>query len=236
MTNAVLLNNIDHKDLRIVTTRGAEFGDDVMTAFTFPEEFRNIQACYPIVFHKSADDAAFHPFALLGFKEGQNLFLGRDGWDAPYVPLTVERQPFLIGFADGEMVIHVDLDSPRISATEGEAVFLPHGGTTEFLDRANSRLLAIYEGMGRTSEFIAAMVDNDLLESFVLDVELDDGSQNRLIGFYTINEERLGALSGEVLERLSKAGHLQAAYMAIASLSNLRNLIDRQNRLNAGAV
>ena len=48
-------------------------------------------------------------------------------------------------------------------------------------------------------------------------MELDDGSQNRLVGFHTINEERLGALGGDVLERLSKAGHLQAAYMAIAS-------------------
>ncbi len=236
MTNPVLLNNIDHKDLRVVTRHRAGYGDDVMTTITFPEEFRNIQACYPIVFHRSTDDEVFHSFALLGFKEGQNLFLGPEGWDAPYVPLTVQRQPFLIGFADGEMVIHVDLDSPRISATEGEAVFLPHGGTTEFLDRVNSRLLAIYEGMGRASEFIAAMVENDLLESFVLDVELDDGSQNRLVGFHTINEERLGALGGDVLERLSKAGHLQAAYMAIASLSNLRSLIDRQNRLNAGTV
>ena len=236
MTNAVLLNNIDHKDLRIVTRRGAVYGDDVMTAVTFPDEFRNIQACYPIVFHKSADGGAFHPFALLGFKEGQNLFLGPDGWDAPYLPLSVEREPFLIGLADGEMVIHVDLDSPRVGATEGELVFLPHGGTTEFLDRVNSMLLAIHDGLGRASEFVAAMVENDLLESFVLDVELDDGSQNRLIGFHTINEERLGALGGDVLERLSKAGHLQAAYMAIASLSNLRHLIDRQNRLNAGAV
>lgn len=236
MTKAVLLNNIDHKDLRIVTRRGAEYGDDVMTAITFPDEFRNIQACYPIVFHKSADGGAFRPFALLGFKEGQNLFLGPNGWDAPYLPLSVEREPFLIGLADGEMVIHVDLDSPRVGATEGELVFLPHGGTTEFLDRVNSMLLAIHEGLGRASEFVAAMVENDLLESFVLDVELDDGSQNRLIGFHTINEERLGALGGDVLERLSKAGHLQAAYMAIASLSNLRQLIDRQNRLNAGAV
>lgn len=236
MTNAVLLNNIDHRDLRIVTRRSAEYGDSVMSAFAFPDEFRNLQACYPIVFQKSADGTTFHSFALLGFKEGQNLFLDSEGWDATYLPLSLESPPFLIGFSDGEMVIHVDLDSPRISATEGEAVFLPHGGNTEFLERVNSVLLAIHEGLGRASEFIASLVEHDLLESFVLDVELDDGSQHRLVGFYTINEERLGALGGDILEQLSQAGHLQAAYMVIASLSNIRNLIDRQNRLNAGAV
>lgn len=236
MTNAVLLNNIDHRDLRIVTRRGAEYGDGVMSAFAFPDEFRNLQAYYPIVFQKSADGANFHPLVLFGFKEGQNLFLDSEGWDATYLPLSLESPPFLIGFADGEMVIHVDLDSPRISAIEGEAVFLPHGGNTEFLERVNSVLLAIHEGLGRASEFVARLVEHDLLESFVLDVELHDGSQHRLVGFHTINEERLGALGGDVLERLSLAGDLHAAYMVIASLSNIRKLIDRQNRLNAGAV
>ena len=49
----MLLNNVDHKDLRVITTRGAEYGDDVMFALTFPAEFRNIQAHYPIVFRKT---------------------------------------------------------------------------------------------------------------------------------------------------------------------------------------
>ena len=30
------------------------------------------------------------------------------------------------------------------------------------------------------------------------------------------------------------AGHLQAAYMAVASLSHFRALVERQNRLHAG--
>jgi hypothetical protein len=33
---------------------------------------------------------------------------------------------------------------------------------------------------------------------------------------------------------MHKAGHLQAIYMAIASLSHFRDLIERRNRLNAG--
>lgn len=232
MPNTVLLNNVDHKDLRVIAGRGAEYGDDVMLAITFPAEFRNLQAHYPIVFRKSPDGVTFQPIALFGFAEGENLFLGRDGWDATYVPLTIERQPFLIGVGGGEMMVHVDLDSPRISAAAGEPVFLAHGGTTEFLERMNSALLAIHQGLERTPAFVAALVEQDLLESFVLDIELDDGSQNRLAGFYTINEDRLQGLHGDALEQLHKVGHLQAIYMAIASLSNFRDLIERKNRSN----
>ena len=235
MTNTVLLNNVDHQDLRIITDRSARYGDDMMSAITFPSEFRNLQAHYPIVFQKAADGSTFQPMALFGFQEHENLFLVDTGWDATYVPLVIERQPFFIGVSGDELMVHVDLDSPRISHTTGEEVFLTHGGSTEFLERMNSVLLAIHQGLQNTPSFIAALLAHDLLESFVCDIELNDGSQNRLAGFYTINEERLNSLGGLALEQLNQAGHLQAIYMVIASLSNFRALIERKNRLHADA-
>lgn len=236
MTNHVLLNNVDHKDLRVITTRSAQYGDDVMYAVTFPAEFRNIQAHYPIVFRKNAQ-GQFEPIALMGFQERQNLFLTSRGWDASYIPLTIERLPFLIGFsADKQPMMHVDLDSPRISRTEGELVFRKHGGNTEFLERMSSMLLAIHQGMAAVQPFVAALMEQELIESFVLDVQLANGSENRLAGFYAINEERLQNLSGEVLERFNRAGYLQAIHMAIASLSQFRALIERMNKRNAGDI
>jgi hypothetical protein len=232
MSNTVLLNNIDHKDLRVITTRGAAYGDDVKSALTFPAEFRNVQACYPIVFHKAAD-GKFQCIALFGFEDQENLFLGPGGWDAQYVPLAIERQPFLIGFRDREPMVHIDLASPRVSRTEGAALFREYGGSTEFLERMSSVLLTIHRGLEAVPAFIDTLLQHDLLESFVLDVELNDRSQHRLTGFYTINEERLGTLDAGALERLHQAGYLQALYMAIASLSHFRDLIERRNRLHA---
>src|SRR5215510_14038898 len=101
MSRQALLNNVKHKNLRIITARGARYGDDIMAALTFPAEFRNVQAHYPIVFSRSAD-GQFSPLALFGFREKQNLFLGPNGWDVPYIPLMVERIPFLIGFGEGD--------------------------------------------------------------------------------------------------------------------------------------
>jgi hypothetical protein len=232
--NNVLLNNVDHKDFRVVTSRSAQYGDAVMYALTFPAEFRNVQSHYPIVFRKTADGAGFEAVALFGFHEGENLFLGVNSWDAAYVPLAIERQPFLIGIGGEALMVHIDLHSPRVSNSAGEAIFLPHGGTTEYLERINSVLLAIHEGLQAARPFIAALLKHELLESFVLDIELDDGSQNRLAGFYTINEDRLGALGGDALETMHRAGYLQAIYMVVASLSNFRALIERKNRLHAG--
>ena len=235
MTHPVLLNNRDHKDLRVLTTRGAAYGDNAMSALTFPDEFRTLQAHYPIVFQKTADGTGFQALALLGFEEGENLFLDGERWDAPDLPLTIERQPFLIGVDGEQLMVHVDMDSARLrtGGADGEAVFLPQGGSSEYLERINSVLLAIHTGLQGATAFTAALLEYELLESFVVDITLDDGSQNRLAGFYTIHEERMAALGADALARLHRAGHLQAIYMAIASLSNFRTLIERKNRRHA---
>lgn len=242
MTKHVLLNNVDHKDLRIITTRSAEYGDNVQFAMTFSWEFRSVQAYYPIVFSKHPQTDEFSALALFGFEKGENLFLGTAGWEVSYLPMTMQSQPFVIGFqqsaeggaASRAPVIHVDMDSPRVSEQQGELLFLAHGGISDYLERVSSVLDTMHGGYDGDRAFMAALVENDLLESFTLDVQLKDGSQNRLAGFYTINEERLRVLGGDVLESLNAKGFLLPVYMAIASLGNIRTLIDKRNALLEG--
>lgn len=228
MARYAAVNNVAHRDLRVDTGHGAALGDALMYAQTFPQEFRNVQAHYPIVFGK-AGDGSFQPLALFGFREGQNLFLDGDRWDATYIPLTMQRQPFLIGAGGDELTMHVDLEHPRLATGKGEALFLDHGGMTEYLDRAASVLKTIHAGLQQTPAFVAALLEHGLLESFVLDMVLDDGTEARLSGFYTIDEERLRALDAAAFGVLGTAGHLEPAYMAMASIANLRALIERAN-------
>jgi hypothetical protein len=235
MTRHVLLNNVAHKDLRVLTTRAAQYGDDVMAVMTFPAEFRSLQAHYPIVFSKSKE-GGFSPLALFGFRDKQNLFLGPDGWDAPYVPLMVERQPFFIGKgANDEEVIHVDIDSARVSQTDGEPLFKEHGGTSEYLERVGSMLATISQGMVATQPFVAALEEYNLLESFSLDIRFNDGAEHRFTGFYTVQEERLAKLDAAALGKLHARGYLQAVFMVVASLSHFRDLIARASKLDAGS-
>ena len=234
MTQHALLNNIDHRDLRVETARGAEYGDAMMSALTFPAEFRNVQAHYPIVFQKDSQ-GGFQPVALFGLQAGQNLFLQGDRWDAYYVPLAVERQPFLIGLDDGEPMIHIDLDHPRVRAGTGHPVFLEHGGTSDYLEHVNSVLLALHQGLQATPAFVDALLRHELLESFVLDLQLGADSHSRLAGYYTINEDRLHGLDAATLGALAEAGHLESIHMAMASLSCLRDLIERARRAGSHA-
>jgi hypothetical protein len=237
MANHVLLNNVEHADLRVNTDRAVRFGDDVMCALTFPAEFRNVQAEYPIFFYKNLDTGQFQALAMFGFEDQENLFLDGEGWQANYIPLSVLRQPFLIGYHEdssgGEVarheVVHLDLDHPRVGSSEGEALFQEHGGTTPFLDNISALLHTMHKGFEGEAPFMDRLVKYELLELFDLDVTLDDGSEHRLAGYYTINEEKLNELPGDVLQDLNRRGFLQAIYMVIASLSNIRVLIEKRN-------
>ncbi|MCW8125917.1 SapC family protein [Microbulbifer halophilus] len=238
MTNAVLLNNVEHGDLRVNAERHAALGDDAWFALTFPLEFRALQGQYPIFFQKDASSGSFFPLALLGFQPGENLYLREDGWAASYVPLTIRREPFLIGRQDfvedgvqkSRRVIHIDIDNPRVNRERGEPLFLEYGGNSPYLDSVADMLDAIHRGIEQSEKFVRALQVNGLLEPFTLDVTLDNGEANQLKGFYTIDEERLRGMSAEDLDELHRAGFLEAIYMAMASQSQLRRLIDEKNR------
>lgn len=241
MSNYVLLNNIAHKNVRVITEHSPKFGDDVMSAIVFPQEFRAIQAIYPIFFNKDSESGKFYPAALFGFREGENLFLSDQGWDANYIPISVKRKPFLIGFQNTQvdgvvsrtMVVHIDINSPKISETAGEPVFLPHGGNSGYLENIVGMLDYMNVGNETNEGFIEALLEYELLEAVSLDIELKDASQNQLLGFYTINEEKLENLNADHISKLHTKGYLIYIYMILASLSNISQLVERvQARAN----
>lgn len=236
MANYVMLNNVEHQNVKIITERSERFGDKVNLALTFPIEFRRVQSCYPIFFQKDAGSGKFHPIALFGFEAEENLFLSEDGWDANYVPLMIRRNPFLIGYqkspqeADAnQSVVSIDMDSPRVGETEGEALFLPHGGTSEYLASMIENLEDIKVGHEMNAAFVDALLELDLIESVSMEIELNDGSKNQLLGLYTIDEERLEQLDGEALGKLHRRQFLLPIYMILASLSSFKTLIGKKN-------
>ena len=238
MAKHAMLNNIDHKGLKVATERGAQWGDDVMCVLALPSEFRSIIADYPIFFQRNAETDAYHPVAMFGFQNGENLFLTENQWNATYIPLMIQRGPFSIGFqesgeetgASKKMVIAVDMDNPRVGAEQGELVFEPFGGNTLYTDQVVEVLQQIEQGQGIVDEFVGALKEHDLLEPFALNVELNSGAKHSLQGFYTIHEEKLAALDGTVLADFSRRGILQACYMVIASMGNIARLIELKNR------
>jgi hypothetical protein len=238
MTRHVMLNNIAHKDLRVITRFGAEFGDNVGTMMVVPTEFADVQREYPIFFRKDATTGEFTSFALLGFSKDENLFLEDGAWKAAYVPGIIARGPFLIGFQERreggdvqkEAVIHVDLDDPRISATDGEPVFLPQGGNSRYLDRVAGILNGIRTGLEVSKAMFAAFTAADLIEPVKIEIKINSEEQYDLLGLHTISQKKLAELDAETLHKLNRSGFLQGAFLVISSLGNVQRLIEMKGR------
>jgi len=235
MTRTVLLNNVDHRDLRLAPRQGPEFGDGVNQLLVFPTEFEEVQREYPIFFLKSAD-GAFQAVALLGLDRDENLFLEGEAWQARYVPAVQARGPFSIALQereDGpEPMIHVDLDDPRIGTSDGLPLFLPQGGQSPLLDHVSAVLRTIYAGLEMGGPMFAAFAELGLIEPVAVQVMLSDVESYDLSDYHAVSEDRLAALDGVSLERLNRAGFLRAAFLAAASLGNVRRLIDLKNCRN----
>ena len=233
MSNHQILTSTDHLALRVHTGAGAVYGDAAMACLTVPAEFRQVQAHFPIVFRRDIESGRMSALALFGFEEGENLFLEQDRWDAGYRPLASAVQPFLIGrptTEDGEAQVHVDLAHPRISTSgEGMRVFDDAGQPTPYLETIATMLGDLDYAWRESEGFFAALERHSLVEPFTLEVPLADGSQHSLVGFQTVNEDRLGALDSEALFDLHSAGHLGPLYMVLASLAQFAELVARKN-------
>jgi hypothetical protein len=238
MTNNVLLNNVSHQNLKVITRFGAEFGDNVGSVLAFPTEFIELQKEYAILFRKNTETQRFHASVLLGLNQGENLFLNpslESGWSANYIPAVLAKGPFLIGFQSQESssnktpVIHIDLDHPKVSTEKGTSLFLELGGNTPYLEHIASVLKIIHQGLAMQDAMFAVFSELDLIEPVDIDIDLNNGQKYQLTGNYTINEEKLNSLAGDQLEKLNRFGFLQLAYAVVTSMTNIRRLTEIKN-------
>ena len=235
MSNHAPLTFVDHQNVRVLTDRSSQLGDAVMTGHTFPWEYEELLSDYAILFSKNPDRESYSTVALFGFEQGENLFLADDQWQANYIPAAIRMPPFLMGYASKEELesnnatqVHINLDHPRISGTAGEKLFNEDGSNTDFMQQQVELLGAVKRGLHMTEEFCGLLEKLELLEPLSVDIELADGSKNRLAGFHIIDEDKLQALRGADLEMLHEKGYLKSIYMMIASLANMPNLIAKK--------
>lgn len=241
MANRVLLDNVTHQNLKVAVRHGAEFGDNVNQVLVFPTEYAEIQREYPILFRKDANDD-YVSVAILGLDRDENLYLDGGNWGARYVPAVQARGPFLIGLpkqngggaARAEPTINIDLDDPRVSETEGEALFLPHGGNAPYLERVARTLQIIHQGVEISKRMFAAFDAAGLIEPVKVEISLGDGEKYGVSACYTISQERLARLDGAALESLNKSGFLQLAFLAVSSLGNVNRLIELKRQKRPG--
>lgn len=234
MAQYELLNNVAHKDLRIVTRRGEDLGDAIGGCAVYPTEFNELQKYYPILFQAS-EDGSWLTIVLFGFEANENLFLVGDQWRVPYIPAVIEREPFVIGMqqrsiGNVEPVVHVDLDSPRIAKDgNGEVIFLPYGGNSPFLERITNVLSLVHEGVAEADRMLSEFKRLDLIEGITLEIEFSNGVLYKNSRYATVSKEKLLALPDAEVAALHRSGLLRYAYLMIGSISNIQQLVDIKN-------
>jgi len=231
----VLLNNIDHHDLRLITRHGAAFGDSVNQALIFPSEYQEIQRHYPIFFRQT-EGGGFKSVALLGFDRDENLFLDGERWNAAYVPAMHRVGPFLIGQPkpapgqelpeNAEAMILVDPEHVRISRSEGRPLFLPQGGASQLLTQVTLTLQQVYAGSQASDRMFAAFFEAGLLAPVEINVQISERQAFLLKDMLTISREALQTLDGARLQALNEAGFLALAFDVVSSLGNLSHMIE----------
>ena len=238
MSNTVILDNVTHQNLRVRQAYPEGAGYDLNVARVFPSELADLQRQYPLMLLKNQESGHFETIALLGFQEGENLFLDADGWASECIPLSMQRQPFLIGFQEQEIdgipgrapVVCIDMDHPLVNEEEGEPVFLPGGGESPYLQRMASILKAIHEGHEDGERFSQILVGLELVEPVAVDVEFRNAEKTSLKGLFRINEQTFKHLNANALQTLHEQQYLRCIFMLLASLGNMPRLIERKNR------
>lgn len=196
------------------------------------DEFPLVQRFMPIVF-SIGDDAI--PLALMGLNEGVNVFVGDDGKlteNNLYVPAYVRRYPYMLARLrpdSEELSLCFDPTSEAIGAfDEGDALFengQPSQVTKSILDFSEQ-----FEQAGaRTQAFMNELHELDLLMEGEVTIQPEQEQPPFVYrGFQMVNEEKLAALRGDQLRKMSQSGMLPLLYAHLFSLSLMREIFGRQ--------
>ena len=224
MSNIVTLNSVHHRDLRVDSNPSARYGDNQRFVPVIVNEFPFLIAHYPVFFSKDANTGAFYCGAMLGFDEGENLFLA-DGRDV-YRPLNLQRGPFFTAGSD----LAIDLDNPRVGTDQGQVLFTETGEPSAYLQTIMTLFRDLVPGLERTKIFIDTLLKLKLIEPVEIDVGFDDGSKRNVEGLYTVSQDSLRDLPDAEVVNLFRRGYLHLIYLMIGSLKQVSVLARKKNR------
>jgi hypothetical protein len=225
MTQIVLLDKQAHRSLKVDGRASAAYGDDRHFVQVTVNEFPLLVVHYPLFFSKNANTGEFYCGVMLGFTEGENLFLQE--WEERefYRPLILQRGPF---YAQGPELA-IDLDHPRVGAESGKSLFTEYGQPTRYLQSIIWALQDLKPGIETSRFFVARLLELSLIEPVDINVEFEDGSTHKCMGLYTVNQETLSRLPDEVVVELFRRGYLRLIHMMIASLKQFPILTRKKN-------
>jgi hypothetical protein len=225
MTRIALLDSQAHRALKVDARAAAAYGDNQRFVQVIVGEFPHLVVHYPLLFCKRAQTGAFFCGAMLGFDEGENLFLEEWAQGGRYRPLMLQRGPFC---AQGPKLA-IDLDDPRVGAEGGTPLFTGQGEPTPYLQSVRYAFTELKAGLEATKAFIVRLLELNLIEPIDIEAEFDDGTARNCVGLYTVNQEKLRTLPDATVVELFRRGYLRLMHLMIASRKQVQVLARRKN-------
>ena len=222
-----------HKDLKLKNNQNFSFAANVNAVPIVIQELSMAAKFFPIVF---AADAPGAMLAILGIKNGQNLFVDEKGDWQPntYVPTYMRRYPFYIARQDAESepIICIDDTSPFFSP-DGDKALFEDGKPSDDLNRIMEFTRTYQRQLELTSEYAQAIAAKGLLEEQGVSFRVGDEVKASVNGFQTIIRAKFDELDGETLKEWHGKNWLDACILHLASGSNF-DLLWRMDRERNG--
>ena len=108
----------------------------------------------------------------------------------------------------GDAAIVIDLDDPRVSESEGEPLFLPHGGAAPFLQQAAAALQAVHEGLEVGRTMFALFAELDLVAPVAIDADIGEGTRYHLDNFFSTSRRKRSHVK-YLIEELPTVEHVK---------------------------
>lgn len=197
---------------------------------------------YPIIFSATATEGEYLPLAVMGLKEGENLFVDESGRiSARYIPAFIRRYPFVLaGNKEAEtLTLCIDENSKACSpdGSQGKRLFEEDGEQSAHLKEVVAFLKDYQYRAEMTKVFCKKLHDLDLLEPMQANITFkdNDNANLNLTGFYVVKREKLKAISDADALDLFKKDGLELIYSHIQSLGNLNTLISKMSERMSAA-
>ena len=237
MSNPTVLNNVDHKDLKVDTRPEYSQTQNVNRTLVHATEISELHKEFPLVFFKHPETGQTQLHAILGLAKDENLFFGKNGWTTRFVPALLARGPFSLGYKKTEQIstlpaepiICIDLQDPRVNTEHGEDIFLQFGGEAPYLNYIMKALRTIEQGLVFDKTLYTLVESMDLLEPVSIQIKLSNVDEVNFSHYYTINQEKLTQLDGESVVKLHQYGVLSLLFFVLNSMGNFQQLIALKN-------
>ena len=228
MSTPIPLQNDKHAKLKVSPSADFTRFKERHLIPIITQDFFSLACEFPLVFVKNNETDEFVPVAVMGLREGHNLYCQTDQWQGLVIPASFNNAPFGIARVDPEgeqYAVMVEEDSPLLSEEKGEPLFKEDGERTEYFDKRVEAMVNVAQQTLNTQAISKLLAEKELFMTQQLQLRhRPDAPSYNIDGIYTVNEEALNGLSDEDYLDLRTRGLLGMIYAHLTSLQQFRRI------------